>query len=329
MTGLYPPIEPFARDLLEVGDSNCIYYELCGNPNGKPVLVLHGGPGSGCTPGMRRYFDPDVYKIILFDQRGCGRSTPHASDPAVDLSTNTTTHLLADMERLRSHLGVERWMLYGGSWGSTLGLAYAERHPHKVTEIILVGVTTTRRAEIDWLYHGVAPLFPAQWCRFRDAVPPERRDGDLVAAYAHLLHYPDPRVRAKAARDFHDWEAALVSVDPDARPDPRWANPDFRLARARIVTHYFRHEAWLEDGILLREAGLLAGIPGVLVQGRLDLSAPLLTAWELSRAWPGSELVIVQGAGHSPKDPGMAETILAATDRFARENTTPPKNGGS
>jgi len=319
MTTLFPEIEPYQMDFLSASDDQQIYYEQCGNPNGKPVLILHGGPGSGCTPGMRRFFDPEAYRIILFDQRGCGRSRPHASDPQVDLRTNTTHHLLEDIECLRAHLGIERWMLYGGSWGSTLGLAFAERYPRQVTEIILVGVTTTRRVEIDWLYRDVAPLFPVQWQRFREVVPPEERDGDLVEAYARLLHHPDPHMREKAARDFHDWEAASISIDPDAQLDPRWADPDFRMARARIVTHYFRHNAFLEDGILLREAGRLQGIPGVLIQGRLDLSAPLLTAWELSLTWPGSELVVVRGAGHSPKDPGMTEAILSATNRFAHK----------
>jgi proline iminopeptidase len=320
MKTLYPEIEPYDHGWLETGDGNFIYWEVCGNPQGKPALVLHGGPGSGCSVDMRRYFDPAAYRIVLFDQRGCGRSKPHASDPTTDLSANTTGHLLADMECLRRRLNIERWMLYGGSWGSTLALAYAERYPRLVTEMVLVGVTTTRRSEIDWLYRGVAPLFPQQWARFRAAVPPAERDGDLVEAYYRLLHDPDAALRAKAARDWHDWEAALLSVDPDAKPGRRWQQPDFQMARARIVTHYFRHNAWLEDGILLREAGSLAGIPGILIHGRLDLGSPLVTAWELAQAWPGSELVIVQGAGHSSADPGMEAALIAATDRLARSS---------
>jgi proline iminopeptidase len=266
---------------------------------------------------MRRYFDPRVYRIVLFDQRGCGRSTPHASDPATDLTVNTTRHLIADIELLRQHLGVDRWLVFGGSWGSTLGLAYAQRHPHRVSEIVLIGVTTTRRSEIDWLYREVAPLFPEQWARFRAGVPAAERDGDLVEAYHRRLHSPDPAVRAKAAKDWCDWESALVSIDPDARREPRRLQPAFQLAFARIVTHYFRHNAWLEDGILLRRAASLAGIPGVMIQGRLDLAGPLVTAWELARAWPGGELVIVNGAGHSSTDPGMSEAVVAATGRFA------------
>ena len=302
--------------MLDVGDGNCIYWEVCGNPQGKPAVVLHGGPGSGCSTGARRFFDPDAYRIVLFDQRGCGRSTPHASDPRTDLSVNTTEHLLGDIEQLRQHLDVEQWLIFGGSWGSTLGLVYAERSPQRVAEIVLVGVTMTRRSEIEWLYRGVAPLFPEQWARFQEGVPEPERDGDLVEAYSRLLQSPDPTVRAKAAEDWHDWD--WLSVDPKAKPPPQWSQPEFRMARARIVTHYFRHDAWLEDGILLREADALAGIPGVMVQGRLDLAGPLVTAWELAKAWPDGELVIVHGAGHSSADPGMTEAVIAATDRFAR-----------
>ncbi|MCL4861665.1 MAG: prolyl aminopeptidase [Caldilineaceae bacterium] len=317
MSDLYPEIEPYDQGMLAVGDGNLIYWETCGNPHGKPALVLHGGPGSGCSTGMRRYFDPRAYRVILFDQRGCGRSTPHASDPRTDLAANTTKHLLADIERLREHLGIDRWLVFGGSWGSTLGLAYAEQNPQRVSEIILVGVTTTRRAEIDWLYRGVAPLFPAQWARFRAGAPAGERDGDLVTAYYRLLHDPNAAVREQAARDWCTWESALESIDPDAKPDPRRLQPTFQMTFARIVTHYFYHNAWLEDGVLLREAGALVGIPGVMVQGRLDLAAPLVTAWELAQAWPDGELVLVNSGGHSPRDPGMSEAIIAATDRFA------------
>ncbi len=318
MQELYPEIEPDDHGLLDVGAGNRIYWEVCGNPEGKPAVVLHGGPGSGCSTGARRFFDPDAYRIVLFDQRGCGRSTPPASDLRTELSVNTTEHLLGDIELLRQHLGIDQWLIFGGSWGSTLGLAYAERNPQRVSEIVLVGVTMTRRSEIDWLYEGVAPLFPEQWLRFQGGVPELERDYDLVEAYHRLLHDPDPAVRAKAAKDWHDWEAALLSIDPNAKAPPPWSQPDFRMGRARIVTHYFRHGAWLEDGILLREADALAGIPGVMVQGRLDLGAPLVTAWELAQAWPDSELVIVQGAGHSAADPGMSKAAVAATDRFAR-----------
>jgi proline iminopeptidase len=321
MTSLYPEIEPYQHGMLAVGDGHLLYWETCGNPTGKPVVILHGGPGSGCTPGLRRFFNPDHYQIILFDQRNCGRSLPHASDPSVDLSTNTTQHLVADIEALRAHLGIDRWLVYGQSWGSTLALAYAQSHPDQVTEIILAGVTTTRRSEIDWLYRGMAPLFPEQWARFRAGVPEAERDGDLVQAYYRLLHSPDAEVRTKAAQDWHTWEAASISIDPDAKPSARWQQPDYRMARARIITHYFHHNAWLDDQQLLRNAGVLREIPGILIQGRLDLGAPLVTAWELAQVWPGSELVIVQGAGHSTGDPGMTEAIISATNRFIQQTT--------
>jgi proline iminopeptidase len=303
--------------LLDVGDGNRVHWEVSGNPAGQPAVLLHGGPGSGSSPGARRFFDPRAYRIVQFDQRGCGRSTPHASEPHTDLSVNTTEHLLGDLERLRSHLGIDRWLVFGVSWGCTLALAHAERHPDRVRALLLAGVTMTRRSEIDWLYRQVAPLLPEAWARFSDGVPASVRDGDLVEAYHRLLHSPDPLEREKAARDWHDWEAASLSVDPAATLPPGWADPDFRLARARIVTHYFRHAAWLDEGALLRGASALAAIPGVMVQGRLDLQGPLTTAWELARAWPRADLVIVDGAGHSARDAGMTEAIVAATDRFA------------
>lgn len=315
MTTLYPEIEPYAHGLLPVGDGNQVYWETCGNPQGKPAVVLHGGPGSGCSTRMRRYFDPDKYRIVLFDQRNCGRSLPHASDPSTDLAFNTTEHLLGDIERLRQHLGIDRWLVFGGSWGSTLGLAYAERHPQRVTAIVLVGVTTTRRSEINWLYYGVAPLFPAEWAQFRTGVPPADRDGDLIEAYSRLLHDPDPVVRAQAAMNWITWEDSLVSADPAYRPEP--PEPHRALAFARIVTHYFRHNAWLAEEQLLRNAAKLAGIPGVMVQGRLDLGGPLVTAWELAQVWPAGKLVIIHGAGHTIRDAGMTEAVIAATDRFA------------
>jgi proline iminopeptidase len=315
---MYPEIEPYSHGMLDVGDGNRTYWEACGRPDGKPAVVLHGGPGTGCNKGMRRLFDPNAYRIVLFDQRGSGRSTPCASVYETDLSVNTTEHLLADMEQLRAHLGIDRWLIWGGSWGVTLGLAYAERHPERVTEMVLTGVTTTRRSEIDWLYRGVSPLFPEQWARFRAGVPEADRDSDLVEVYARLLESSDAEVREQAALNWCEWEWSLVSTQPDYKPGPRWLDPVFRMTFARLVTHYFRHNGWLEEGILIRNAHRLRGIPGILVHGRLDLDAPLTTAWELAQAWPDSELVIVSGAGHSGSDPGMTEAVLAATDRFAR-----------
>lgn len=254
----------------------------------------------------------------MFDQRGCGRSQPHASSLATDLSVNTTWHLLADIERLRETLGIERWMVSGGSWGSTLGLLYAETYPQHVPEIILWGVALTRPVDIDWLYRGVAPLFPEQWARFTRDVPQITSADDILDAYFHRLHSADEEVRIKAARDFHDWEWSLFTLVGDEEPGDRWLDPRFQLARARIVTHYFRNRAWLEDGILLQNADRLAGIPGIMVHGRLDVGSPLVSAWELARAWPDSELVVVPGAGHSTSDPGMDAALVEAADRWGR-----------
>ena len=316
MAAPFPPIEPYAHGMLDVGDGNRVYWEECGNPEGKPALVVHGGPGSGCSVGMRRV-DPDRYRTVLFDQRGCGRSTPHASDPATDMRVNTTEHLLADMERLREHLGIERWLLTGGSWGSTLILAYAERHPERVSEIVIVSVTMTRRTEIDWLYRGVARFFPAEWERFRAGLPAADRDGDLVGGYARLMEHPDPAVRSRAAQDWTAWEDAVISLEPEGRPNIYSDRaPDDLLAFVRICTHYFAHAAWLEEGALLRDAGRLAGIPGVLIHGRLDMGGPLRTAWELAQAWPDAELIAVSGSGHTG-NAAMGDHMLAAFDRFA------------
>jgi proline iminopeptidase len=318
VAGLYPAIEPYDHGMLGVGDGNFVYWETCGNPSGKPAVVLHGGPGSGCTPGWRRYFDPAGYRVVLFDQRGCGRSTPLASDPAADLSANTTHHLLADLERLRELLGIDRWLLFGGSWGSTLGLSYAETHPERVSEIVLFSIGTTTHREVEWVTRDIGRLFPAQWDRFRDGVPAADRDGSLVDAYSRLLADPDPAVREKAAKDWCDWEDTHVAVRADHEPDPRYRDPAFRMLFARLVTHYWRHAAWLEDGILLREAGKLIGIPGVLVHGRLDVSGPPDIAWQLAQVWRDAELILVDDAGHGTGYPGMADTLLAALDRFAK-----------
>ncbi|WP_372451176.1 prolyl aminopeptidase [Nonomuraea rhizosphaerae] len=318
MRRVHPPIEPYDHGRLDAGDGHLVYWEVCGNPAGKPVLVVHGGPGSGCTPGQRRVFDPERYRIILFDQRNCGRSLPHASDPGTDLTTNTTHHLIADMERLREHLGVERWMLYGGSWGSTLMLAYAQAHPERVSEMVIVGVTMTRRSDVDWLYRGVGRFFPEQWQRFREGLPESECDGDLVAAYARLASAPDPVVRAKAVHDWTAWEDAVISLEVNGKPNAYSDRPpDALVAFVRICTHYFSHGAWLEEGVLLREAHRLAGIPAVLFHGRLDLGGPLVTAWELARAWPDARLVVVEDSGHTGSAT-MREQIDAVLDAFAR-----------
>ncbi len=317
MASPQPAIEPYDRGMLDVGDGNLVYWETCGNPDGKAALYVHGGPGAGCSAGARRSFDPQRYRAVLFDQRGCGRSMPPASDPSTDMGVNTTDHLLADMERLREHLGIERWLLFGGSWGSTLVLAYAERYPHRVSEIVIPAVTTTRRSETDWLYRGVGRFFPAEWDRFRAAVPEAERDGDLVAAYARRMEHPDLEVRVRAADEWLAWEDAVISLEPKGRPNVyRDRPPAARLAFVRICAHYFSHGAWLEEGVLLREAGRLAGLPGVLTHGRLDLGGPLGTAWELARAWPDARLEIVEDSGHTGSD-DMRQRISDALDGFA------------
>lgn len=302
---------------LDVGDGNRIWWYEAGSPDGTPAVVLHGGPGSGSTPGAAYFFDDAAYRVITFDQRHCGRSTPHASDLATDLSTNTTEHLLADLERLRADRGVDRWIVLGHSWGALLGVLYAQRNPGRVRALVLVGCPLGRRSEIAWLYRGVGMFLPAELERFRNAVPPEHRGGDLIDVYHKLLYDPNPDVRRAAAAAFHDWEWASVSADADSDPPASWFDPRFQLARARIVTHYFRHNCWLDDDVVLRNAKALAGLPGVLITGRLDLGAPVRGAWELSCSWPDAELVVVPNAGHSANDLGMYQAIRAATDRFA------------
>ncbi|GAB2779206.1 prolyl aminopeptidase [Amycolatopsis magusensis] len=305
---MYTHGEPYDSGLLDVGDGNLVHWDVSGNPAGKPAVLLHGGPGVP-SPHGRRYFDPAAYRVVQFHQRGVGLSTPSVIDHETDLSVNTTEHLLADMELLREHLDIERWLVFGGSWGATLGFAYAERFPARVTELVLVAVTNTRPSEIDWLYRGLGMVFPEAWDRFREGAG----DDDVVGAYNRLLNDPDPAVREKAARDWCAWEAAAVD---EQTPDPRWADPGFRMALARTAAHYFHHHAWLEDGILLREAGKLAGIPGVMVHGRRDLSAPLGTAWAMAKAWPDAELKVIDEGGHFSTG-AMEEAVQAAMDRFA------------
>jgi len=318
MAALYPPIEPYETGRLDVGDGQRIYWEACGEPAGRPALVLHGGPGSGCTPGMRRFFDPAAYRVILFDQRNCGRSTPHAGDADVDLAANTTPRLLGDIEALREELGVERWLVYGASWGSVLGQVYAQAHPDRVSALVLSHVGGSRHADIHWLYHGVGRHFPEAWARFRAGAGVADPDADLIEAYHRLLADRDPAVRQKAARDWCDWEAAMISLDPDHPRPPRYDDPSFRMAFARIVTHYFVHRCWLEDGQLLRDAPRLQGVPGAIICGGLDVGTPVDGGRLLHRAWPNSAFFVVEAAGHEMTTPGMAETIVEAIDRFAR-----------
>jgi proline iminopeptidase len=320
---MYPAIEPYASGMLEVGDGQRVYWETCGNPQGKPAVVLHGGPGSGYTPWFRRLFDPHAYRIILFDQRNCGRSLPHAGDAETSLAHNTTDHLIADIERLRQFLQIDRWLVFGGSWGSTLALAYAERYPERVTEIILFGVTTGRHEEMDWLFRGgVARFFPEQWERLRAGTPEAKEDADVVAAYARRLNDPDPSIRARAVEDWCLWESATPAWPPIQGMAKRFTDPRYALAFARIVTHYISHNAWLEDEVLLRGAAALAAIPGILVNGRFDFQAPIGNAWALKHVWPRAELWIVDDAGHSASHEGITSALVRATDRF-----TGPGNG--
>jgi proline iminopeptidase len=294
----YPPIEPYDSGTLDVGDGHRIYWECCGNPRGRPALYLHGGPGAAFTPGARRYFDPEAWRVVLFDQRGSGRSRPLAAEPDADLTTNTTTHLVADIEALRRHLAVERWTLLGVSWGTTLGLAYAEAHRERVDGLVLALVTTTSRREVEWITRDVGRLFPREWDRFAEAVPESLRHLPLADAYATLLFDPDPLVREQAAREWCAWEDAHVSLSPGHQPNPRFEDPEFRLGFARLVTHYWRHAAFLGEDQLLRGVATLNGIPGVLIHGRHDVSSPLETAWRLHRNWTTSRLHVLDDIGH-------------------------------
>ncbi|MFE0367238.1 prolyl aminopeptidase [Streptomyces tendae] len=320
--GLYPEIEPYDHGMLDVGDGNHVYWETCGNPRGKPALVLHGGPGGRASPGHRRYFDPAAYRIVLLDQRGAGRSRPRASVHDTDMSVNTTAHLMADLERLRTHLGIERWLVWGVSWGSVLGLRYAQTHPGVVTELVLTGVATGSNAEVALLTRGLGRVFPEAHERFLAELPPDERDGNLAAAYNRLLESPDAAVRERAARAWTDWETATIPAPPGSVA--RFQDPEFRMGFARTVTHYWGNDHFLGDGndkgVVLRDAHLLKGIPGTLVQGSLDFGNLLGIVWLLHHTWAESELVIVDEGGHDAGATGD-EALLAATDKYARDDT--------
>ncbi len=312
----FPDVEPYDSGILDVGDGHEVYWERCGNPDGKPALYLHGGPGSVCSPGQRRFFDPAVYRAMLFDQRGSGRSRPLASDPNADLSANTTGQLIADIEALRQLLGVESWTVLGLSWGTTLGLAYAQAHPNRVNALALALVTTTSRREVEWITRDVGRIFPREWDRFAAAVPGALRHLPLADAYATLLFDADPAVCERAAREWCAWEDAHVSLTPGHRPNPRFDDPEFRLRFAHLVTHYWRNVAFLEEEQLLRDASMLDGIPGVLIHGRYDVSGPLETAWRLSQRWQTSHLRILDDAGHGGGDTFIS-AIVDALNQFA------------
>jgi proline iminopeptidase len=310
---LYPEIEPFASGMLQVSSRHAVHHEQCGNPDGKPVVILHGGPGGGCSPKMRRFHDPARYRIVLLDQRGAGRSTPHA-----DLVDNTTWHLVADIEQLREHLGIDRWQVFGGSWGSTLALAYAEAHPGRVTELVLRGIFMLRRWELEWFYQeGCSRLFPDAWQDFIAAIPLVER-GDLISAYHRRLTSEDAAVRLAAARAWSVWEAATSFVLQDPGFMDAHRAEAFALAFARIESHYFVNGGFLEvEDQLLRDAPRLAQIPTTIVHGRYDVVCPVQNAWDLKQAMPHAELTIVPDAGHSAFERGNMAALVAATDRYA------------
>ncbi len=310
---LYPPIEPYASGHLKTEDGHDIYWEICGNPKGKPAIFLHGGPGAGSSAVHRRLFDPARYRVLLFDQRGCGRSKPHAS-----LDNNTTWHLVADIEKLRAIMGVESWLVFGGSWGSTLALAYAETHPHCVSEIVLRGIFALRPFELSWYYQeGASLIFPDYWEDFVAPIPPAER-GDLMTAYRRRLTGADEAEKLRCAKAWSLWEGRTISLLPKDDRAADYAGDRFALAFARIENHYFVNGGFMRPDQLLADAHKLRGIPGIIIQGRYDMATPPATAWELHKAWPEAEFHMVPGAGHAFDEPGILDRLIEATDRFAR-----------
>jgi proline iminopeptidase len=313
MRSLYPEIQPYSSGHLDTGDGHQVYWEICGNPKGKPAVFLHGGPGSGCSPKHRRLFDPDKYRVLLFDQRGCGRSKPHAS-----LDNNTTWHLVADIERLRAVMGVEQWLVFGGSWGSTLALAYAETHPERVSELVVRGIFTLRRKELLWYYQdGASWMFPDLWEQFLEPIPAGERH-DLMAAYHKRLTGADRAEQLRCAKAWSVWEGSTITLLPNRDHAAAHADDHFALAFSRIENHYFVNAGFFDaDDQLLRDAHKLRRIPGVIVQGRYDVCTPAVTAWDLHRAWPEAAFHMVDDAGHAFDEPGILDHLIAATDRFA------------
>ena len=311
---LYPEIQPYESGMLDVGDGHSLYWELSGNPNGKPVVFLHGGPGGGSSPEHRRQFNPEKYKILVFDQRGCGQSTPFAS-----LEANTTWHLVEDIEKLRTEVAkVDKWLVFGGSWGSTLSLAYAQAYPERATELVLRGIFLFHQNELDWLYrYGASELFPEGWDDFAGLVPIDERR-DLVSAYRRRLTANDPATQLAAAKAWSTWEGLTVTLLPDAEMLAEFTEDSRAIAIARIENHYMANKGWLEEGQLLKGAAeKLRGIPGVIVQGRHDCCTPPSAAWKLKQAWPEVDLQIVPDGGHLYSEPGILDGLVRATDRFA------------
>ncbi|MDQ1707620.1 MAG: proline iminopeptidase [Pyrinomonadaceae bacterium] len=314
MKTLYPEIAPFDTGRLQVSPVHEIYYEQVGNPRGKPAVFLHGGPGGGIVSDYRRYFDPERYRVVLFDQRGSGQSTPHAS-----LEDNTTWHLVSDIEQLREHLGIERWQVFGGSWGSTLALAYAETHPERVSELVLRGIFLCRPQEIRWFYEeGAGAIFADVWEEYVKVIPEAER-GDMVSAYYRRLTSDDQAVRLEAARAWSIWEGSTSKLFFDPAMIEKFADPEFALAFARIECHYFMNNSFFStDNYLIENVEKIRHLPGVIVQGRYDVVCPLVSAWELHQAWPEAELHIIPDAGHSISEPGIIAALITATDNFAR-----------
>ncbi len=310
---LYPAIEPYDSGMLSVGNGHEIYYEQSGNPNGKPAVYLHGGPGGGSSPGQRRVFDPDCYRIVLFDQRGCGRSTPFAS-----LENNTTWDLVSDMEQLRMHLQIERWQVCGGSWGSTLALAYAQTHPDPVTELILRGIFTLRQSELDWYYqYGASRIFPDEWEKFLAPIPHTEHE-NLMQAYYQRLTGDDKTTRLEAARAWSMWEGSTTNLYQRPEQIEHFGSEKFAIAFARIECHYFVNHGWFEsDNWLIDNANKVAHIPTIIVQGRYDVCTPMATAWELSKAMPHAQFEIIADAGHAFDEPGISDALVVATDQFS------------
>jgi len=313
LTWLYPPIDCYSSGMLRVSDLHEIYFEESGNPKGKPVVFLHGGPGGGSEPKQRRFFNPDKYRIVLYDQRGCGKSTPYAS-----LEENTTWDLVADIEKLRNHLRIDRWQVFGGSWGSTLALAYAETHPGRVMELVLRGIFLLRKQEIDWFYQrGASIIYPDAWESYVGHIPEGER-ADLLAAYHKRLTSPDPQVRLETARIWSGWEGRTSKLIPQEDFVGHYEEDEFALAFARIEAHYFVNRGFLDsDDQLLRDAHKIRGIPGVIVQGRYDVVCPMESAWALYRAWPEADMIITPDSGHSAFEPPNSRALVAATERFA------------
>ena len=307
---LFPPTEPYETGTLALDGRHTMYWELCGNPEGRPVVFLHGGPGAGASAEHRRFFDPATYRIVIFDQRGAGRSTPLG-----ELADNTTPHLIADMERLRERLGIERWQVFGGSWGSTLALAYAQAHPQRVTALVLRGIFLCRRPEIEWFLYGMRQLYPEAWESFAGFLPEAER-GDLLAAYHRRLADPDPAVHLPAARAWSIYEGACSTLLPSPETVAAFGSDRMALGLARIEAHYFRNDIFLPENALLEGVGKIRHIPAVIVQGRYDVVCPIVTADALHRAWPEADYVVVPDAGHSAMEPGIRAALVAATERF-------------